>query len=122
MAELIEYKCPCCAAKIEWDSNAQKMKCPFCDSEFSIEELQSYDDVLAEPETDTQNDPESEWAAGETEGMRIYSCKTCGGQVIADETTGASQCPYCGNPVIMAGNFSGDLRPDFVIPFKLEVR
>lgn len=120
MAELIEYKCPCCAAKIEWDSNAQKMKCPFCDSEFSIEELQSYDDVLAEPETDTQNDPESEWAAGETEGMRIYSCKTCGGQVIADETTGASQCPYCGNPVIMAGNFSGDLRPDFVIPFKLD--
>ncbi|MBQ9898555.1 MAG: hypothetical protein IJM44_03760, partial [Ruminococcus sp.] len=32
----------------------------------------------------------------------------------------ASACPYCDNPVVMTGSFSGDLRPDKVIPFKLD--
>lgn len=124
LSELIEYKCPNCEGEIEWDSTSQKMKCPYCGSEFDIETLQSYDEALnadAAPSGMSWEDQGgSEWQAGETEGMRVYSCKTCGGQVIADETTAASQCPYCGNPVIMAGNFSGDLRPDCVIPFKLD--
>ena len=124
MAELIEYKCPCCSAKIEWNSAAQKMKCPYCDSEFDISTLQAYDDALSADDapagSDWQESAGGEWRPGEAEGMRVYSCKTCGGQVIADETTAASQCPYCGNPVIMAGNFSGALRPDLVIPFKLD--
>ena len=30
------------------------------------------------------------------------------------------KCPYCGNPVIMTAKFKGALRPDLVIPFKLD--
>ena len=123
MANTIEYKCPSCGGKIEWNSTAQKMKCPFCDSEFDIETLQHLDDVLS-AEQDSQMNWEdtggSEWSQGETEGMRVYRCESCGGEVVTDETTAASSCPYCGNPVIMTGNFSGDLKPDCVIPFKLD--
>ena len=39
---------------------------------------------------------------------------------MADETTGASECPFCGNPVVMTGQFAGDLKPDLVIPFKVD--
>ena len=59
-----------------------------------------------------------EWKADETDGMDVYTCQSCGGEIVADSTTAASKCPYCDNPVVMTGKFSGDLRPDYVIPFK----
>lgn len=46
MAGLQEYKCPCCGGAIAFDSTAQKMKCPYCDSEFEMEALASYDNEL----------------------------------------------------------------------------
>lgn len=63
---------------------------------------------------------EAEWAAGETDGMDVFSCKSCGGEIITSENTGMTSCPYCGNPVVRRGQFAGDLKPDFVIPFKID--
>jgi len=99
------------------------MKCPYCGSEFEMESLQSYDaDLNNQPEDNMTWDTAagSQWTEGETEGLRVYTCNTCGGEIVADETTGASECPFCGNPVIMTGQFAGALRPDLVIPFKVD--
>ena len=52
--------------------------------------------------------------------MRSYVCKSCGGEIVGDATTAATACPFCGNPVVMMGQFVGALRPDYVIPFKLD--
>ncbi len=122
-SQLMEYKCPCCGGKIEFDSTLQKMKCPYCDTEFEMETLQSYDDALKEDRPDDlqwEDTGGDEWHEGETDDLRVYVCKSCGGEIVTDTTTAATHCPYCGNPVIMSGQFSGDLRPDFVIPFKLD--
>lgn len=124
MAVLQQYKCPCCDGSIEFSSMAQKMKCPYCDTEFEMETLLAYDQEL-------QQDPSEDnmtwdtaaggaWTEGETQGLRVYVCKTCAGEIVTDETTGAAHCPYCGSPVVMMGQFAGDLKPDFVIPFKLD--
>ncbi len=121
MPVLQEYKCPCCDGAIEFNANVQKMKCPYCDSEFEMETLQAYDAELnSQPEDhmDWDTAAGTEWQPGETEGLRIYTCNTCGGEIVADETTGATECPFCGNPVVMTGQFAGDLKPDLVIPFK----
>jgi DNA-directed RNA polymerase subunit RPC12/RpoP len=123
MSDIIEYKCPACAGKLEFDSGAQKMKCPFCESEFDVESLKDHDTALENTKPDEMNwdtTAGSDWQDGETEGMRIYTCKSCGGEIITDSTTAASKCPYCDNPVVMSGNFSGDLKPDYVIPFKFD--
>lgn len=124
MADLIEYKCPSCGAKIEFDSNSQQMKCPYCLSEFDLATLQATDEqlneALPESEMNWESEAGSDWEQGEAEGLRIYKCQSCGGEVVADETTAASKCPYCDNPVIMTGQFAGDLKPDLVIPFKLD--
>jgi uncharacterized Zn finger protein (UPF0148 family) len=48
LATLQEYKCPCCGGAIEFDSNAQKMVCPYCDTEFEMETLASYDEANRE--------------------------------------------------------------------------
>ena len=123
MAVLQQYKCPCCDGAIEFDSQLQKMKCPFCDSEFEMETLKQYDAELnAQPQENMNWDTAAgtEWQPGEEEGLRVYTCNTCGGEIVADETPGASECPFCGNPVVLTGQFAGDLKPDLVIPFKVD--
>ena len=123
MAGLLEYKCPCCGGAIAFDSSIQKMKCPYCDTEFEMETLQSYDAEINSQKPDDLNwNTESagtDWQPGETEGMRVYICNSCGGQIVGDENMAATACPFCGNPVVVAGNVSGMLKPDLVIPFKL---
>lgn len=122
MADLIEYKCPSCGGMLEFDSGVQQMKCPYCDSEFSIEAMQEHDAALDDAgesrmEWEVTQDT---WSEEEAAGMKVYKCKSCGGEIVADETTGASKCPYCDNPVVMTGQFAGDLKPEFIIPFKLD--
>ena len=123
MTVLQEYKCPCCGGAIAFDSGIQKMKCPYCDTEFEMETLASYDsEIKNEPgENMSWNDTAgAEWQNGEADGLRSYVCKSCGGEIIGDETTAATSCPFCGNPVVMMGQFSGSLKPDYVIPFKVD--
>ncbi len=123
MTQLQEYKCPCCGGAIEFNSRVQKMKCPYCDTEFDMDALESYDKELAnEPKDDLQWDTSasSKWEEGETDAFRTYVCKSCGGEIIGDNNTAAAACPYCGNPVVMMGQFRGALKPDYVIPFQLD--
>ena len=126
MPDINEYKCPSCGGAIEFDSHSQKMKCPYCDTEFDLETLKKYDEQLSKEAeqkddiSDWQTDPGKQWQEGETDGMNVYTCKSCGGEIVSDENTGATSCPYCGNPVILTERFRGALRPDMVIPFKLD--
>ena len=123
MGNLQEYKCPCCGGAIEFNSKLQKMKCPYCDTEFEIETLQGYEKELQNEQSDDmtwETSAGSEWQEGEAEGLRVYTCKSCGGEIVADANTAATSCPYCNNPIVMTGQFEGSLRPDYVIPFKLD--
>ena len=125
MSDMKEYKCPACGGAMEFDSGTQKMKCPFCDTQMSIEEFEAANTQPGEME---QSQSETNWkAAGgtawqedEVSGMAVYCCESCGGEITADKTTGATTCPFCGNKVVMKGQFSGALKPDYVIPFKLD--
>ena len=122
MQTLREYKCPCCGGAIEFDSRLQKMKCPYCDTEFDMETLKSYDEGLsgAHDEMEWETTAGQEWDDGETDGLRSYVCNSCGGEIVCDENTAATSCPFCGNPVVMMNQFAGLLKPDIVIPFKLD--
>ena len=123
MAELFEYKCPNCGGSVEFDSSAQKMKCPYCDSEFDVEALKSMDERLDETEPDSfswDENSNSQWEEADASQMSVFVCKSCGGEIVVDENTAATACPYCDNPVVLAGRLSQTLKPDFVIPFKLE--
>ena len=124
MADTMEYKCPSCGGSMEFDSNTQKLKCPFCATEVGIDE---WEDVQEEQAGMQQRDTcweamggDSSWTREETANMDVYSCQSCGGEIVAEKTTGATACPYCGNQVVIKGTFSGDLKPDYIIPFKLD--
>lgn len=125
MSVLLEYECPCCGGKVEFDSATQKMKCPYCETTFDVEAMRQHDREL---ERETQSPPENldwqiekqRWLDEEKSGLKVYQCRSCGGEIITDETTAATHCPYCGNPVIMAGNLADGLKPDGVLPFQVD--
>ena len=122
MSTLLEYKCPKCGGAIEFDSASQQMKCPYCDSLFDVETMKSYDEAIKNEPDKMQWEKTSgnSWAEDELKGMSVYTCESCGGEIICGADTSAALCPYCDNPVVMKGNFSGALRPDCIIPFKLD--
>lgn len=123
MAVLQEYKCPCCGGAIVFDSASQNMQCPYCDTEFQVSDLEAFQKELNSETADDlswQTEAGSQWQPGEAEALRQYVCNSCGGEIVADANTAATACPYCGNPVVMVHQVSGILRPDYVIPFKLD--
>ena len=127
MSDIIEYKCPACGGAMVFDSKSQHMKCPYCDTEMTIEEFQrtqKSEDIQTDEKKDSEENWRSmstgEWQNDELSGMRVYSCKSCGSEIVADETTGATTCPFCNNKITVKGQFAGDLKPDYIIPFKLD--
>jgi DNA-directed RNA polymerase subunit RPC12/RpoP len=99
------------------------MKCPYCDAKFDVEASKSYQHTAGNSKQDDMNwekSPGSRWLTNEMHGLCTYECQSCGGEIIADENTAATSCPFCDNPVVMKGKLSGALRPDLVIPFKLD--
>lgn len=124
--DLLTYKCPNCSGSIVFESNGQEFKCESCDTVFTKEQLAEYDEMLRNfSQTKDGSDIENfEWQSEgdrqNLENVSTYSCQFCGAQIVTDETTAASECPYCNNPIIIAPNLSGGNRPDLIIPFKLK--
>jgi predicted RNA-binding Zn-ribbon protein involved in translation (DUF1610 family) len=86
----------------------------------SIREMEEELAAEGPEELDWGHDTASNWEGEEGNNMVVYSCRSCGGEIAVDRTTVASSCPFCDNQVVMSGNLSGELRPDYVIPFKLD--
>ena len=59
---------------------------------------------------------EKKESSGEAETL-LYTCPSCGAEIVTDDTTAASFCYYCHNPVILSGRLIGEFHPDYVIPF-----
>lgn len=118
---VIEYKCPCCNAGLAFDGDTQQLTCEYCDNTFDIETVRAYNESAVQESTEEVKwdaVPHQEWNQEEQAHMRAFQCPSCGGEILTDETTAATFCPYCGNPTIMPGRLSGGLKPDAVLPFK----
>ena len=116
-----EFKCPCCGGTLQFDSKTQEVVCPYCDSHFAMSDLKEYtDDLASDKEEDTAWDESmvQAYTNEDKKGIKIYSCESCGGEIIVEETTASTSCPYCGNNVLVTKRLSGDLKPNRVIPFK----
>ncbi|MBQ7702256.1 MAG: hypothetical protein IJT54_07640 [Candidatus Methanomethylophilaceae archaeon] len=116
MSDVIEHKCPCCGGTLQFDVDSQKIKCPYCDSEFDVKEMMGNEDLSQNYEL--ASNAGEEWDEAEMGMMSEYQCESCGGDIYTDADTTATLCPYCGSAVILKGRLSGVLKPDKVIPFK----
>ena len=138
-AQITNYQCPACTGPLQFDGTSGKLTCEFCGSSFPVAEIEALyagkDAKAAEAQAkaeakreQAQNAADDGWDTSElnndwgseAEGMRAYNCPSCGAELICDETTAATSCPYCGNPAIVPGQLGGTLKPDYVLPFKLK--
>ena len=123
MAEQISnYQCPACTGPLHFDGKSGKLQCDYCGSSFSVQEIEALykekDEAAAQATAQAKEEQggESNWA--QAQGLKAYNCPSCGAELICDESTAATSCPYCGNPSIVPGQLSDMLKPDYVIPFK----
>ena len=131
-SQVTNYQCPACTGPLHFSGSSGKLECEYCGSAYDVAEIEA---LYAEKEEQAaQAQQSSAGAEGGTDwdfsglnsdwgkdadGMKSYVCPSCGAQLICDASTAATSCPYCGNPTVVPGQFSGTLKPDFVIPFKL---
>ena len=116
---VLEYKCPCCNAGLVFGEETQQLKCEYCDNTFDIETVKVFNESNQDSQEFHWEVPDhQEWSEEDCQTMRSFVCPSCGGEIISDETTAATFCPYCDNPTIMPGRLSGGMKPDALIPFK----
>lgn len=136
--QVTNYQCPACTGPLHYAGASGKLECEYCGSAYDvaeIEKLYAEKEAAAETqaaaataaqaaETEELGEDQGEYtASGENwdpEGMKAYSCPSCGAELVCDETTAATSCPYCGNPSIVPGQFTDMRKPDYVLPFKLD--
>ena len=114
-----EYKCPCCNAGLVFSGEEQQLTCPYCDNTFEIDAVIAFNESEdSAPETFAWEEAETQtWSEEEQQTMRAFLCPSCGGEILTDDHTAATFCPYCANPTILPGRVSGGWKPDGVIPF-----
>ena len=120
-SNVIEYKCPCCSAGLRFDGSAQQLTCEYCDSTFEMDAIRAFNESVNQQSKDDflfEETPHTEWDETEQDTMRSFICPSCGGELITDENTAATFCPFCSNPTVMPGRLSGGLKPDALIPFR----
>ena len=138
--QVTNYQCPACTGPLHFSAETGKLTCDYCGSAYDVAEIEALyaqkeaEAAAAKEAADAKaeaakadaaddggwdtSDLSSDWGA-DADGLRVYGCPSCGAELICDETTAATSCPYCGNPTVVPGQFSGALKPEFVLPFKM---
>ena len=145
--QVTNYQCPACTGPLHYSAKSGKLACDYCGSSFDVAEIEALyarkeaEAAAAKQAADAKaeaaqaakaeaaeaaaasggwdtSDLSRDWGA-EADGLRVYSCPSCGAELICDQSTAATACPYCGNPARVPGQFSGALRPDYILPFRL---
>lgn len=134
------YKCPNCGGGLKFDPDVQKSTCEYCLSEFTNQELADISAAIEQKaaaahqaeqasqarQEQTARQAAEDGTAGTEQGddplahMVGYVCDSCGAEVVTEDTTSATFCYYCHNPVLVTSRLSGVFRPDKIIPFQYD--
>ena len=110
---VLSYKCPNCGASLQYKPSINKFGCDYCLSEYLETELsENKDDSTDKTLSKTKNI--------ETDHLASYNCNSCGATVTTDDTTVATMCYYCHNPVIITNRLIDSFSPDKIIPFTID--
>ena len=110
---VLEFKCPTCGGSVVFSSEKQKTVCEYCGSEFEVgdpaltahrhgatesdgEEVHDQDHdydhdhgptVKAAPDSMEINwdKDETTFSAQEESGLYVYTCNSCGGEIVGDK-------------------------------------
>lgn len=123
--EMLTYQCPNCGGELAFDPQTQQLSCAFCQSTFSSGEIdalyaQREQQAAADAAVQQAEDARSEHPEAETDFSQhthTYICNSCGAEIVTDDTTAATFCYYCHDPVVLTDRLAGGSCPAKVVPF-----
>jgi DNA-directed RNA polymerase subunit RPC12/RpoP len=110
------YKCPACGNALKFEPNSGNFACEFCGTTYDKAFLDKLDDKAYKQEEAAGRAQEQE----KNQEQYLYSCPSCGAELTTSDTTAATMCYYCHNPVVIVGRLEDTFKPDAVLPFKYD--
>lgn len=112
-------QCKNCAGQLVFDPKKQMLVCDHCGSEFKPEEFEdsekaAYRDQKAESMNEIYGTNSAELM-----DCYVYTCGSCGGEIIINGSEASTKCIFCGNSAVVFSRISKQKRPTFIIPFHL---
>lgn len=115
-AETVAYTCPCCGAPLSYGAQSGKLECGACLNSYDIEALEAMQ--APQERSGVHFDmPTETFDAQDAEKIQAYICQGCGAELMTEETTTATECPYCGSPMVLPERIEGGVKPELVVPF-----
>ncbi len=110
----MRYQCLGCGSTLEYNLETGKMECRFCGTIYEIGEL----DIKAEAQASAPD--EVPIMSEDLMACKIFSCTSCGAEIVVNGVESAKFCAYCGQSTIAFDRISGELRPSYIIPFQIK--
>ncbi len=122
MADVLNFKCPCCGATLPFSGKTGQMTCEYCDASFTMEEAKAAQEAMENNASSDMTWTTAEQALITDENGKVQGdlCPSCGAEMVATDITAATECPYCGNQAIIPQSFEGIYRPELMIPFAID--
>lgn len=121
MAQVTNYQCPACTGPLHFSSKENKLKCDYCGSVYEVSQIDAmFNKKVDSAKEEAENKQEANQEKWETTGLHSYTCSSCNAEIICDENTVATSCPYCANPTVIPSQFTGGRMPEYVIPFAFD--
>lgn len=115
------FKCFSCGNSLNYDPITTKMKCDFCNSFFTEQELEN---LFSKNNTDNynnfkNNDYDTKHFKFNKDEFKEYNCKECGAIITITKEDTATHCSYCDSPIIITDKLLDNFKPDLIIPFEI---
>jgi len=108
--------CPNCGQELEFSALAGELFCQHCQQSFAIS---GQDDNVKITERDYHGQLSELDSQAEKSETIVTSCANCGAEIVLPENTVADRCSYCDSPVVASEKSQRLIRPQGVIPFKI---
>ncbi|MBP3655606.1 MAG: hypothetical protein J6K32_02805 [Clostridia bacterium] len=109
----VAYNCPACGAPLAYQGG--KLVCAACGNQYDLDVIEAMQ--VADGGGVAFAAPEETFTDGDAQQMQAYICQGCGAELMTEDTTTATECPYCGSPTILPERIEGGVRPEYVVPF-----
>ncbi len=108
----MNLQCPNCGGAVMFDAASGKMRCSYCDSYFETKQFEQQEKHATQAQQEKQ--------AMNMMECNVFSCTSCGAELVINEMESATVCAYCGQPTIVFNRVSQTLRPEMLIPFRVQ--